>query len=510
MAKYRLRLWLGLWAIFGWTLWAEWASAQTYAIVVSESTVSDPAWNEVVETLASKHTAASRTIQCITWKTNVEESLDSLRKTFPKWICFVATPTEATGGFVRRVHRMTRTLDDDPYTDSYWGILTGYSAESALRIAKQSEPLVIRRAASGTSFALQRCEEGVWYSETTQNEIATKDRGAEPVVTQDGPDDTTRVLAESLTTADLFITSGHATQRDWQIGFTYRNGQFRCKDGRLYGLNTANEEIPIEAPNPKVYLAIGNCLMGDIDGPDAMALAWLNNAGVDQMVGYTVPTWYGYGGWGILDYFIEQPGRFSLTESFYANNQAIIYRLETYFPGLLEQLRQAEQSAERTGDGRISLQIPLHETAKSAGLTPQDGVGLLYDLETVAFYGDPAWDARLAAQPQSWDQNLTVEPISIEPGIEKTEEMGGDVYTLEIVPNQGDASFAPINTNGSQRGGRPIFVPFPNRINAASVEITEGSERSPVITDRFMILAQPDPKSKEKPIRIRFTATLAR
>ena len=35
---------------------------------------------------------------------------------------------------------------------------------------------------------------------------------------------------------DLFITSGHATERDWQIGYAYRNGFFRCGEGALYVL----------------------------------------------------------------------------------------------------------------------------------------------------------------------------------------------------------------------------------------------------------------------------------
>ena len=56
--------------------------------------------------------------------------------------------------------------------------------------------------------------------------------------------------------------------------------------------------------------------MGNIDGQDAMALAWMNDAGVKQMLGYTVPTWFGYQGWGVLDYFVEQPGRYTLTEAF--------------------------------------------------------------------------------------------------------------------------------------------------------------------------------------------------
>ena len=53
--------------------------------------------------------------------------------------------------------------------------------------------------------------------------------------------------------------------------------------------------------------------MGHIDGQQAMALAWLKTGGVRQMLGYTVPTWYGYAGWGCLDYFVEQPGPVSYT-----------------------------------------------------------------------------------------------------------------------------------------------------------------------------------------------------
>jgi len=41
---------------------------------------------------------------------------------------------------VAGVHRLTRELDDDRYTDMMWGILTGFDAAGALRIAKHAEP----------------------------------------------------------------------------------------------------------------------------------------------------------------------------------------------------------------------------------------------------------------------------------------------------------------------------------------------------------------------------------
>ncbi|MBV9124464.1 MAG: hypothetical protein JO112_13975, partial [Planctomycetes bacterium] len=272
-----------------------------YAVVVSRATLDRPEWKKVVDALVAKHHG-----QVIVYD-RLDQARAGLARLFPRYACFVATPAEATRQFVAEVHRLTRQLDDDPYTDLLWGILTGYDAANALRIARQEQPLVIRRVVAGTEVALEMCEEGAWYSELKPGRRVRKKPGQQPTA-EIGATDTTQELVEALnhSQADLFVTSGHATERDWQIGFGYRNGSFRSEAGRLFGLDTRQHRYPIHSPNPKVYLAVGNCLMGHIDGPDTMALAFLNSGGVDQMVAYTVPTWYGYGGWGCLDYFVEQ------------------------------------------------------------------------------------------------------------------------------------------------------------------------------------------------------------
>ena len=56
---------------------------------------------------------------------------------------------------------------------------------------------------------------------------------------------------------------------------------------------------------------------------------------------------------------------------------------------------------------------------------------------------------------------------------------------------RGKKSFEPINTNGSQRGWRPIVHYFSKRIG--NFEILEGSELKPVLTDDFILI--PNPKS---------------
>ena len=289
----------------------------------------DPQWKLVVEALVAKHQA-----KVVRYDHAVDESLPALKRQMPRYICFVAQPTEASEKFVAEASRLTRRLDDDPYTDAIWGILTGYDAKCAVRIANEQRPLVIHRVGAATEVDLALCDEGVWYSELSKGKMVRKEAGKSPH-DETGPADSTKALVDTLNDyhADLFVTSGHASERNWMIGYSYPNGQFRSAAGQLFGVDTAGKKLLVRSDNPKVYLPVGNCLMGHINGPDSMALAYMNSAGVDQMIGYTVPTWYGYGGWGMLDYFVEQPGRYTLAEAFFANQQALIHRLETYFPG---------------------------------------------------------------------------------------------------------------------------------------------------------------------------------
>jgi hypothetical protein len=270
-----------------------------------------------------------------------------------------------------------------------------------------------------------------------------------------GPDDTTAALVNTLNEyqPDLFVTSGHATESDWQIGYAYRSGQFRCAGGRLYGLDTKRRKHPIDSPNPKVYMPVGNCLMGHIKDPDAMALAWMNSAGVKQMLGYTVTTWYGYGGWGCLDYFVEQPGRYTFSEAFFANHHALMHRL---------------------GDPTTGA---------------RDQRGLAFDRDVVAFYGDPAWEARMAPGKLAYEQTLTIKD---------------GLYTFEIRPNLGEESFAAVNTNGSQRGGRPFVHLLDHRIKDA--QIVEGSDLKPVITDDFILVPRPQRCDPSRSYRVSFRA----
>ncbi len=461
--------------LFALALTVQVSYAADYLIVVSKKTSEDDKWAKVISALKKKHSAG-----VAYYKKSVVESLPALRQSFPRYACFIASPEETSKEFVKAIHRMTRRLDNDPFTDLFWGILTGHDAENALAIANTSDPLVIRNSLACTEIALDRCLEGKWFCELRKGHGVTKEQGGKSKdikLTQDTTSRFVRELNEGK--PDLFVTSGHATERDLQLGFRYRNGVFRCKNGSLFGSDLSGNRHAVNSLNPKVYMPIGNCLMGHLDGPDSMAAAFLKSAGVRQMMGYVEVTWYGYMGWGCLDYFIEQPGRYTFTEAFFANHHALIHRLETCFPSKKNQ---------GSGRGSDNSRIPT-SYARKLRLSSNDARGLLFDRDIVAFYGDPAWQAKMADGKRNWQQDLTRK---------------GDEYSFSITPTLGSASYAPVNENGVQRGYRPFIAFFDKRLTEA--EVVSGQELNPVITDTFILVPNPPSNKPAGPIKVVFRA----
>ena len=454
----------------------------SYPIVSSAAAAADPGWKTVITRLEAKHPEAKR----IVWENDVTSCLPELAGQHPRYVCFVSPPSEVSLAFVRAVHRLTRKFDADPFTDCRWGILTGFDAANALEIVSESAPLIIRHTVSGTDIDTVRCESLQTFDELKAGKRVVKKPGGNALIVT-GPVDSSWDIASALERPDtgLFVTSGHATERGWEIGYRYKNGTWMSKGGGLFALDLTGKSRAIHSPSPKVYLPVGNCLMGHIDGPDAMALAFMKSAGVRQMAGYTLPTWYGYQGWGLIDYFVEQAGRYSLTDAFFANQCALIHRLRTCFPELVNEVSNSAM-------GEISKPVSIGENAKSAGLTAHDANGLLFDRDVVAFYGDPAWQARLAEAALQWNETWSQDAAGA---------------SLDITPKAGTTSFSPVNLNGSQRGGRPIVRFFDHRIDPASVKITKGAELKPVITDDFLLI--PLPVSGTGPLKIVFTAKTA-
>ncbi|MBI3099910.1 MAG: serine/threonine protein kinase [Planctomycetes bacterium] len=431
-----------------------------YAIVASKQTADQ--WKPVIQALERRHVSS----EALTYDTSVDEIRARLAELHPRYACFVAPLPDRP--FVVAVNRLTRALDEDPYSDCLWGILTGYDMESALRIAEDSGPLQVRRAAAGCGVDLDSFDEGAWYSECEKNVMWENKPGGRPEK-RTAPDDTTASLVQELNTGkpDFFMTSGHATFRDWQIGYSYPNGQFRCEKGQLFGLDLAGKRFDITSTNPKVYLAGGNCLMGHIPDSEAMALAWMKTGGARQMVGYTVSTWYGHGGWGVPAYFVQLQGRHTFAESFFFNQQALLYALESRFP---KTARVNMEDFDIEKDGQL-----LDRFAQKNGISDRDNLGLLWDRDTVAFYGDPAWEAR----------------------VEKAREAP---YDQVLVDADGTSTFT-ITSRTDKPWERPAAAFLPYRVR--NVKLSAGIA---LVTDDFILVPPPERVTIGEVFKVVFTA----
>ncbi len=358
----------------------------SYVVLISAGSDREAGWAEVADTLVAKYDAARVVVRDGEWET----ALPTLRRLHPRYVCLVARPEEAGRDTVVRMHRMLRKLDMDPYQDAIWSILTGYEAADAQRIAAHGEPLRISSGFSSMGIGLaERLGGGFGSMEVKPTEFHRLTAEGKDEVVSVTPD-SAKVLAESFNTTpvDLMWTSGHATERDWQIAFNLPGGEVRSENGQLFTRNSWGERFDFSTPNPKVYLPMGNCLIGHVDGPEALALAWMHTGGVYQMPGYTVVTFYGYMGWGVNTYF-DGHG-LTLSESVNANRQAVLHKLLTDFP------HAAGIDFER-------FDIPdIQRNARRFGLQNRDLVGLLWDRDTLAFYGDPAWEARMPTKDRGW------------------------------------------------------------------------------------------------------------
>lgn len=423
--------------------------AEESAVVVSRATRADLEWGRVVAALVQAH--GSRVV-------DLETAAEDLRAAPPARVAWVARPGELGAEPVRRFHALARGLDADPYPDFRWGLVTGRTAADALRLVAPP-PLVIRKVGASTRFAAECVEQGWWFDEFTAGERWSKAPGG-AAARADGPKDSTADIARFLSEgrADLWITSGHATEENWEPGYRYRNGIFVHKDGVITGRALDGSIHPVRNDRPLLYLAVGNCLIGNVPGKaDCMALAYLATAGVRGMVGYTEPTWFGYAGWGVLDYFLEQPGRFAANDAWHVNLIALEWRL---------------------GEAR-------------AGRAPAGEVrGLAFDRDVTVYLGDPAWDARMAPGPLRWTETVVAE---------------GDVTTWTLEPKAGARTFAPVDTNGSQRGGRPPVLQLPR--HAAGWEVLPGSAPGAVAGDDFALLPNPGP---DAPVPERLVVRLRR
>ncbi|XP_065900433.1 uncharacterized protein [Dysidea avara] len=452
-----------------------------YAIVCSKKTKEQ--WHKAVRCLHDKYNVIwPGKVRVIKYDDSVEQALPELQRLRPSYCCFVAIHSECSRSFVRSVHSVTRKIDpSNPFTDTLWGILTGQEEDDVVFAVQQvQDSLCVSRVLGGTGVNLKKFESGVWYSEGEQGVAYRKKLGsAEACKESCAPDATGDIVAELSSDrdekndkgVDMVITSGHATEHDWNIGYNFRSGQLIPMDGNICGLTVNGDVIPVQCrKKPKIYSACGNCLMGHISEKNCMALAWMHSANVIQMTGYIVETWFGYAGWGVHKYFINNPGMMTFAESFFANQQSLITKLHKDYPEFCDK---------SVGEANSVYKKCFNTKATARKEMTRECSGLLYDQDSLAFYGDPAYEARIAIKKEEWDYDISImelDPAGLSPGWSKWE--------LKVKTVCHGSFECPIPDDKTTSFGRPPVFVFP--CSMRDFKVLEGEA---VINCRFILVS---------------------
>ena len=369
--------------------------APGYAIVVPAD---HPELNAAVQALKTKHAALGPEV--FTYKEDVREVLPALQEMRPYYTCFV-TPKELAGRkFTGEISRMTREILPDPYGDTFWGIITGYDTSDIRRVAEFEGPINITDAldmVGGFHHSLmKRC-----YSfDETQEDFNL--RITDPAKKYDNK----KILSDKDFTEQflklvkgggfqIMMTSGHASEHDWASGYLSPNMYLIDRKGGLAARDTKGRMTEFKDMTPKIWCAAGNCLIGNIPhGEDScMATAMIHSFGVYQLMGYTIETWFGRQGWTAQGMLTDYPGYYSFNEAFHFTNAWIVENLVKHDWNRVTLNTADYDTFQRTAAASLrGLRFKDSEEQREA-------LGLLYDRDVVAFYGDPAMRAAIDPKP---------------------------------------------------------------------------------------------------------------
>lgn len=431
-----------------------------YLVLASEDVASDAAWMAVAEKLATKHNAP-----IVTFTEHPNEALESLRAENPRYVAIVDKPENIDRDYVVDLHLLCRDVDEDIYADFLWGIITGYDAAAAERMVNNStEPLVIKDAVA-TIMELNSAKwfdnyawvddhtRGLWgYKNGRDAEIITDTVEKEQVL------DKFRELYEAYD-PDLVVTAAHATQQNLEM--PYSLGHFRPRNGKLYSQNifTGEERDIFESGKRRVYTAVGNCLIGDMNNTrESMAAAWMNGSNAATMIGYVVTTWHGRNGWGALKYWVSNPFRYTLAEAVYMNQQDLLHQQYAWYPELIDEkylfpddfMEELTTAAKRIGDV-VGRELDMESA------TDWDMMGFWHDRDVLTYYGDPMWSVMLQGVESERDYAVTsrLEDSRYIITITTTEEfslerMKGDKFKQEHVLDLPFSYFFPERVKGAR------------------------------------------------------------
>lgn len=487
------------------------SGSEPYAVLAPASFPGDSsAWEAVVSALQQRHGA-----RVLRFTESPLELESSLKELYPRYVAVVDVPENIGRDYVIGLNRMSRRMDSDPYADFLWGIVTGYDAEGALRMVEDSqEPMVIRTGVG----SIKELESAKWFDsyafvddhqvgmcgEKKPGEDTLAMRRISYVTDMTGANGRIReyvhrrfgdsvpdVLRQFLEfyegyEPDLVVTASHATENNLEMPGSV--GNLRCRDGRLYVDYPGEQRFVADRDSRMVYLPIGNCLIGNMNNTaNSMAAAWMNSQKATAFAGYVVTTWYGRNGWGGLKYLITNPGRYTVPEAFYMNQQDMMAQMEEWNDSL------TAAPFDYDSDYFQTMPPVLVDMAAPAKLTPEElffWLGFWHDRDVLAYYGDPMWNVRMQEVPGETDFKVTSRIVRC--GRDETSATGAARKCVVTVETSPGFSLRRMQGDGFKEEhvlDLPFSYFFPERLS--NPRLPEGESRHMVVDENFLLLYDP-------------------
>lgn len=445
-----------------------------YVVLASQSVQKDAAWMQVVDALKKKHNA-----EVFFYEKAPRENLADLQRVRPRYVAIVEKPENLGRDYVIDMHHVSREVDEDIFADFLWGIITGYDADAAMKMVDNStEPLLVKDAVA-TIMELNSAkwfDNYAWVDDHNRGLWGEKKgRDAKIQTAQIDPKTVLKKFTDIYAeyNPDLVVTAAHATERNLEMPFSL--GNIMAKDGKLYARDHyANTTWDLkESGKRKVYFAVGNCLIGNVNNTkESMAIAWMNSGNAATMIGYVVTTWHGRNGWGGLKYWVTNPGRYTLSEAIYMNQQDFLYQQNEWYPSLIKENYNFDGNEFQIAVKRIT-------EAMNGQKPTHDQIGFWHDRDVLAYYGDPKWEVRLQEVPGETDFTVTSKVkgkkciITIKTNENfSLERMKGDKFKEEHVLDL------------------PFNYFFPERLN--NPRLAAGQNWKAAVDENFLIIYNPE------------------
>ena len=450
----------------------------SYVVAVSRAVAEDKPWADVAEALRLKHSA-----DVVVYESSPCELLDTLRSLNPRYVAIVEKPENIGRDYIIDFHHTSRDVDEDIYADFMWGIITGYDAEAAMRMVDNStEPLLIQDAVA-TIMELNSAkwfDNYAWVDDHTKGLWGEK-RGRHAEIKTDtvAPEQVLRKFTDLYAEfdPDLIVTAAHATQKNLEM--PYSLGNLKPRGGKLYAEDrfTQEEWDLRNSGKRRVYAAVGNCLIGDMNNTkESMAAAWLSGSNASTMIGYVVTTWHGRNGWGALKYWVTNPSRYTLAEAVYINQQDFLHQQNEWYPQLInEKYRYEDKFMEELTTAANRLSEVLGREVDLNNAEDWDMVGFWHDRDVLVYYGDPKWQINL--QSVAGDEDYSVEGF-----------MRDGKYVVKVVTGE---NFSLEKMRGDKFKQEhvldlPFSYIFPKRLS--SPRLTEGQEWEVALDENFVLV----------------------